>query len=179
MKISKVIILPLAVFAGIFLLYSCKTGMPDGAVPVKNFVADKYLGKWYEIARFDFRFERGLDNTTAQYSLNPDGSIKVVNRGYKTAENEWKEAVGEARFLENPSVGRLKVSFFKPFWGAYNILSIDGDYQYALVAGDNLKYLWILSREQTIPVDIREKYLSLAKKLGYKTENMIWPKHDR
>ncbi|QNS42688.1 lipocalin family protein [Chryseobacterium manosquense] len=131
------------------------------------------------MARFDFRFERGLDNTTAQYSLNPDGSIKVVNRGYKTAENEWKEAVGEARFLENPSVGRLKVSFFKPFWGAYNILSIDGDYQYALVAGDNLKYLWILSREQTIPDEIREKYLSLAKKLGYKTENLIWPKHDR
>ena len=179
MKIFKFIILPIVVFVGIFFLNSCKSGIPDGAVPVKNFVAEKYLGKWYEIARFDFRFERGLDNTTAEYSLNSDGSIKVVNRGYKTAENEWKEAVGEARFLEDSSTGRLKVSFFKPFWGAYNIISIDGDYEYALVAGDNLKYLWILSREKTIPDDIREKYLSLAKKLGYKTENMIWPKHDR
>ncbi|MCQ4034304.1 lipocalin family protein [Kaistella montana] len=179
MKKFKFLLIPMVALAGFLTFNSCKTGIPEGAEPVKNFQAEKYLGKWYEIARFDFRFERGLDNTTANYSLNPDGSIKVVNRGYKTAENEWKEAVGEARFLEGQSIGRLKVSFFKPFWGAYNILSIDGNYEYALVAGDNLKYLWILSREKTIPNEIREKYLNLAKKLGYQTENMIWPKHDR
>ena len=179
MKKFKFLLIPMVAVVGFLTLISCKTGIPEGAEPVKNFEAEKYLGKWYEIARFDFRFERGLDNTTADYSLNPDGSIKVVNRGYKTAENDWKEAVGEAQFLEDRSTGRLKVSFFKPFWGGYNILSIDGNYEYALVAGDNLKYLWILSREKTIPNEIREKYLALAKKLGYQTENMIWPKHDR
>lgn len=178
MKLSKFFLLPATIVVSSVLLNSCKQGMPQGAVPVKNFNAEKYLGKWYEIARFDFMFEKGLDHTTAEYSLNPDGSIKVVNRGYKTAEKKWNEAVGAARFIDDKSSGRLKVSFFKPIWGAYNILSIDGDYQYVLVAGDNLKYLWILSREKTIPRDIREKYLSLAKKLGYKTQNMVWPKHD-
>lgn len=178
-NILKFTAVGVGVLAGISLLNSCKTGMPKGAEPVTDFNAEKYLGKWYEIARFDYMFEKGLSNATANYSLNNDGTIKVVNRGYKDAKGEWKEAHGEAKFSGDKNVGRLKVSFFKPIWSGYNILSVDDNYRYALVAGDNLKYLWILSREKEIPQNIRDKYLTMAKNLGYKTDNLIWPKHDK
>lgn len=177
-KIWRYVGFAAASFLAISALNSCKTGMPRGAVAVTNFDASKYLGKWYEIARFDFFFEKGLSNTTANYSLNSSGNIKVVNQGFNVAKGEWTKAEGEAKFVDARNVGRLKVSFFKPIWASYNVLSIDDNYSYALVAGDNLNYLWILSRTKTIPEQIKSKYLSLAKDLGYKTENLIWPKHD-
>lgn len=177
MKITKYLIVPAVAIGAVAILNSCKTGIPDGAEAVQNLDAKKYLGKWYEIARFDYIFEKGLDHCTAEYSENPDGSIKVVNRGLKIKSNQWKESVGEARFIGNKSVGRLKVSFFKPIWAGYNILSVDDDYKYALVAGDNLKYLWILSRETSIPADVKEKYLNIASNLGYDIDKLIWPSH--
>ena len=93
-------------------------------------------------------------------------------------KNEWKEAIGEAKFVNQPSEARLKVSFFKPFWSGYNVIDIDENYQYALIAGDNLDYLWILSREKTIPESYKQRFLEKAKSLGYETENLIWVKHD-
>lgn len=159
------------------MLNSCKTGMPKGAKVVKDFDSKKYLGKWYEIARMDFAFEKGLTHCTAEYSLKEDGTIKVVNRGYKAKYGKWKESVGEARFIEDEKTGRLKVSFFKPIWAAYNILTIDDDYNYALIAGNNLDYLWILSRKPEIPSDIKDKYMDIAKGLGYKTDKLVWPSH--
>jgi apolipoprotein D and lipocalin family protein len=119
---------------------SCST-IPEGVVAIKQFNKAKYLGRWYEIARFDFRFERNLDNTTAHYSVNDDGTIKVVNRGYNYKKKLWKEAIGVAKFVGGPDVAMLKVSFFRPFYGGYNVIAIDNDYRYALVCGDKMSYL--------------------------------------
>lgn len=160
-----------------FSLFGCAS-IPKNAEAVKNFDADKYLGKWYEIARFDFRFEKNLNNTTAEYSLNENGTIKVVNKGYNYVKEEWSSAEGKAKFVKNPEIAKLKVSFFGPFYSGYNVIALDENYQYALVAGASLKYLWILSRTPTIPDDVKEMYIQKAKEIGYKTEDMIWVEHD-
>lgn len=159
------------------LIQSCKT-IPEGAVPVQSFDVKKYLGKWYEIARFDSRFEKDLKNVTAQYSFNSDSSIKVVNRGYDIKKNSWKEATGKAKFRESKEVGKLKVSFFGPFYAGYNVIAVDANYQYALVAGKNLKYLWLLSRNKTMPRDVRESFLEKAKQAGYNTSSLVWVEQD-
>jgi len=159
------------------LFGSCST-IPEGAVAVKPFNKEKYLGKWYEIARFDFKFERNMNNTTAQYSINDNGTIKVVNRGYNYEKKEWKEANGIAKFVGDDDVAMLKVSFFRPFYSGYNVIAIDNDYRFALVCGKNLSYLWILSRETTIPEDIKQNYITIAKKLGFNTSDLIWVEHD-
>ena len=152
--------------------------IPKGVVAVTNFDKEKYLGTWYEIARFDFRFEKDLNNTTANYSVNPDGTIRVQNRGYNYVKKEWKEAIGKAKFVGDPTVAMLKVSFFGPFYAGYNVIALDADYQYALVSGGDLKYLWILAREKTIPDEIKESYVKLAQSLGFDTEQLIWVEHD-
>lgn len=146
---------------------------------IDNFEVDRYLGTWYEIARFDFKFEKDLNNTTATYSLNEDGTIKVLNKGYNPFKQEWKTAEGKAKFIGSPKIGQLKVSFFGPFYSGYNILALDAEYKYALVAGKNLKYLWILSREKSLPEDIKAKYLKIAEDAGYKTDKLLWIEHDK
>lgn len=162
------------------LLTSCGSyPVPEGAVPVKPFDKERYLGTWYEVARFDFRFERNLNNTTAQYSLNDDGSIRVVNRGFNYVKGQWKESVGKARFVASPDEARLKVSFFGPFYGGYNVIALDSEYQYALIAGSSLEYLWILSRTKTIPDAVKESYLKQARELGFDVEKLIWVEHTR
>lgn len=159
--------------ATIALISSCRT-IPKGAVAVSPFHSDQYLGKWHEIARFDYRFERHLNQVTAEYSLNSNHTIKVKNRGFHSEKKEWKEAIGKAKFVESPEVGKLKVSFFGPFYTGYNVIAIDEGYKYALVAGKNLKYLWILSREKTIPEEVKQKYLTLATSIGYDVSQLIW-----
>ncbi|MFO7869548.1 MAG: lipocalin family protein [Bacteroidales bacterium] len=155
---------------------SCSS-IPQGAVAVQDFDKSQYLGTWYEIARLDFKYERNLNNTTATYTLNENGTINVINRGFNVVTQEWKEATGTAKFVKADTIGMLKVSFFKPFYSGYNVIAIDKDYTYALVAGKNLDYLWILSRTTSIPNEIRKNYLAIAQKIGYKTENLIWVKH--
>lgn len=167
----------LLALTGVVLLSSCSS-VPKGAVVVKPFDKDRYLGKWYEIARFDFRFEKNMNNTTAEYSLNEDGTIKVVNSGYDTLKKKWKQSVGKAKFRGSPNEAKLKVSFFGPFYGSYNVIALDDQYKYALVAGKNLDYLWILAREKTIPNEIKENYVQLASSIGFKTENLIWVEHN-
>lgn len=163
---------------GLILYSSCSAGIPKGATAVSNFDAKKYLGRWYEIARFDYRFEKNMDNVTAEYSENPNGSIRVQNRGFDYVKKEWKESVGEARFVKDKTDARLKVSFFKPIWAGYNVIDIDEDYQHALVAGSSLKYLWILSRTTSIPESIKQRFIEKAKKIGYNTDELIWVKHN-
>lgn len=149
-------------------------GIPDGAEPVKGFEIDRYLGKWYEIARLDHRFERGLSNVTAQYSMRDDGGVLVINRGFKTTKGEWDEAEGKAYFVDDPTVGMLKVSFFGPFYGAYNVIALDQkDYQWSLVAGPDTGYLWILSREPQLDKDIFDELVGLAQSLGFDTDELI------
>jgi len=178
MKTKKIIGISILGIVSLFAANSCST-IPKGATAVKPFDKQKYLGKWYEIARLDFRFERNMNNTTANYSANSDGSIKVDNRGYNFEKKEWKQAIGKAKFVGNEDIAMLKVSFFGPFYSGYNVIAIDDDYKYALIAGKNLSYLWILSRETTIPDDIKQNYLKIAQDLGYKTVNLIWVEHDK
>lgn len=159
-------------------LFSCTT-IPKGAVAVKSFDKQKYLGKWYEIARIDFKFERNLNNTTAEYSLNKNGSIRVENRGYNIKKEKWTKAVGKAKFVKEDDIAMLKVSFFGPFYAGYNVIAIDPNYTYALVAGKNLKFLWILSRDTTIPDEIKTQYLKIAEEIGYNTSNLLWVKHNK
>lgn len=169
----KSLIISAALMVMPVLFNACAT-IPKGAKAIKPFDKTRYLGQWYEIARFDFRFEKNLNKTTANYSVNNDGSIKVVNRGYNYLENKWKEATGRAKFAGDPDEARLKVSFFGPFYAPYNVIALDDQYRYALVAGKNLSYLWILSRETTIPDEIKEKYLKVAQDLGFDTSRLVW-----
>ena len=100
---------------GLMILLAGCTGMPEGVTPVKNFNAERYLGTWYEIARLDHSFERGLEQVTAEYEMREDGGIRVTNRGVETKNGERKEAEGKAYFVNKPDEGHLKVSFFGPF----------------------------------------------------------------
>ena len=177
MNIRKLIFL-LNTFIMMIGLSSCHT-IPKGVTAVKSFNKERYLGKWYEIARLDFKYERDLNNTTAEYSLNADGTIKVDNKGYNPKKREWKQAIGKAKFIGNDDIGMLKVSFFGPFYSGYNIIALDSDYRYALIAGASFKYLWILSRETSIPDDIKIKYLKIAEDFGYKTSDLLWIMHDK
>jgi apolipoprotein D and lipocalin family protein len=154
------------------------TGMPQNVTPVSDFDVDRYLGEWYEIARLDHSFERGLEKITAQYSLKPDGGLRVVNRGFDTASGQWREAEGKAWFIDDPQTGRLKVSFFGPFYGAYNIIQLDHkDYQYALVCGPDTSYLWILARAPDLDRAIVEQLVSYAADLGFDTSQLIYVRH--
>ena len=163
----------LLVEISLIAVYSCST-IPDRAEAVTPFDKSRYLGKWYEIARIDFKYEKNLINVTAEYSSNDDGSIKVTNRGYDTTAGKWKVAIGKAKFVSDENIAMLKVSFFGPFYSGYNVIAIDDQYRYALVAGEDLKYLWILSRETSIPSETKDKYLKLAQEIGYKTDDLLW-----
>jgi apolipoprotein D and lipocalin family protein len=156
------------------------TGVPEGITPVGNFELDRYLGKWYEIARLDHSFERGLSDVTAQYRLLPDGSVEVVNRGYSTEEGRWKEVVGKALMIGEASRGSLKVSFFGPIYGGYHIAALDAqDYHWSLVVGPSRDYLWILSRDRSLSAEVREQLLQKAQELGFDTRRLIWVGQDR
>ena len=160
------------------LSFSACASIPKGAEAVTPFDVNKYLGVWYEIARIDFRFEKDMNNVTATYSLSDENTIKVENRGYNYVLKEWKDAVGKARFVKEKDVAKLKVSFFGPFYSGYNVLALDPGYKYALISGKSLKYLWILSREKTIPEEIKASYLDLAKKIGYDVNSLTWTEHN-
>lgn len=168
------IAIPVSVGVFAFLIFkSCSVGIPENATAIQDFDSEQYLGKWYEIARFDFKFEKNLNQVTATYSKNPDGTIKVDNKGYDYIKKEWKQSIGEAKFVNTENEARLKVSFFKPFWSGYNVIDLV-DYKYALIAGKNLDYLWILSREKTLPDNIKTRFLEKAKSIGYNINELVW-----
>ncbi len=160
-------------FLALIFFNACET-IPEGAKAVKPFEVNKYLGTWCEIARMDFKFERDLKNVTATYSLNDNGTIKVLNQGFNINTNERKQAIGKAKFVDLTDEAKLKVSFFGPFYAGYNVVALDAEYKYALIAGQSLEYLWILSREKTIPENIKTEYLKIAESIGYKTSDLIW-----
>jgi len=154
-------------------------GIPENVKPVDNFKLEKYLGKWYEIARLDHSFERGLTQVTADYSLRDDGGIRVLNRGYSIKEKSWKEAEGKAYFAKGPDQGFLKVSFFGPFYGSYIVFELDHEnYQYSLVCGPDKSYLWILARGPKMKKDIKNILIEKAAALGFDTPNLIFVDHD-
>ncbi len=163
----------------LLLILSGCTGIPENVEPVRDFELNRYLGKWFEIVRLDHSFERGLSNVTANYTLRDDGGIKVLNRGYNDEEKEWDEAEGKAYFEGDPSIGRLKVSFFGPFYAGYNIIALDKiNYSYSMVCGPDTTYFWILARENNLPAKTRDSLIDLAKNLGFPTHELIYVKHD-
>jgi apolipoprotein D and lipocalin family protein len=173
MKIRK----PAACIAILLLLVlsSGCLGMPEKVTPVTGFDLTKYLGKWYEIARLDHSFERGLTQVSAEYSMREDGGVKVINRGFDAETEEWKQSEGKAFFVENPDEGYLKVSFFGPFYGSYVVFELDQqDYQYAFVSGPDLSYLWLLSREPVLELAVIERFKNQAAQLGFNIEELIF-----
>lgn len=164
------------VISACFLFSGCAK-IPKNAQAVSPFDAEKYMGKWYEIARLDFKFEKDLNNTTAQYTFKEDESIAVLNRGFNVKKNEWQEADGKAKFVGDKNVAELKVTFFGPFYSGYNVIAIDQDYENALVIGESLKYMWILSRNKTISDSIKTDFLNRASDIGYKVEDLVWVEH--
>jgi apolipoprotein D and lipocalin family protein len=159
------------------LLLTACLGMPEGVQPVENFEAQRYLGRWYEIARLDHSFERDLVNVTAEYSRREDGAVVVRNRGFDSEDGEWDDIEGVARFVEGENLAYLKVSFFGPFYGSYVVFDLDReaeDYGYAFVSGFNRDYLWLLSREPTVPDSVKADFLRQAESLGFPVGELIW-----
>ena len=161
----------------ILVLTGC-VGIPENVKPVDNFRIEKYLGKWYEIARLDHSFERGLTRVTANYSLRDDGGVRVLNRGYSEKEKTWKEAEGKAYFVKGTNIGYLKVSFFGPFYGSYIVFELDHEnYQYSLVCGPNKSYLWILSRNPEIKKELKDTLITKAATMGFDISKLIFVDH--
>ncbi|CUI02740.1 lipoprotein Blc [Janthinobacterium sp. CG23_2] len=157
-----------------FLLAGC-VSKPADIEPVATFDSSQYLGKWYEIARLDHSFERGLSRVTADYSMRADGGIKVVNRGYNAEKAEWKESVGKAYFVEKPDVGYLKVSFFGPFYGSYIVFDLEREnYSYSLISGPDKSYFWLLSRTPTMDEATKKRLVAKAQALGFDTSKLIY-----
>ena len=165
------------VMTTILLLSGC-LGMPQLVQPVSDFELNRYLGKWYEIARLDHSFERGLNEVTAEYSLQEDGGVKVINRGFSKADNKWKEAVGKAYFVNSPSEAYLKVSFFGPFYGSYVVFELESEnYQYAFVSGPDSDYLWLLSKTPSVEPEVIKQFVSMSDALGFDTSKLIYVEH--
>jgi len=152
------------------------TGIPKGIEPVENFQSDKFLGRWFEIARLDHRFERGLSHVTAEYTPRDGGGIVVNNQGYSKANASWQKAQGKAKFKGDTDKGHLLVSFFGPFYASYVVFELD-NYQNAYVTGSNKKNLWFLSREPFVTEDAKEKFENTVGALGYNTDEIIWVQH--
>lgn len=159
---------------GLLLLLSGCVSIPDGIVPIKGFQAERYLGTWYEIARLDHSFERGMQQVTAEYSMREDDGIKVINRGFKEAQQEWAKAEGKAYFVEDEHTGYFKVSFFGPFYSSYIIFDLGENYEYSLVTSTNKSYLWLLSRTPTLDQDQQQRLLQRISKLGFATDKLIF-----
>lgn len=156
------------------LSLSCSVSPPSGVKPVDNFDVNRYLGTWYEIARLDHRFERGLDHVSAHYSLRSDGGVTVVNKGFSPAEQRWQQKSGKAFFLASPRQASLKVSFFGPFYGGYHVIELDPQYGYALVSGPSHDYLWLLSRTKMLPEAVRARLVETARSQGFPVDRLLW-----
>lgn len=162
----------------IVFLANC-TGIPEGLKAVEDFNINRYTGTWYEIARLDNRFEKGLEKISATYQLREDGGVDVINKGWNEQTGEWNQVEGKAYFIDKPTIGRLKVSFFGPFYGGYNIIDLDKkDYSYALVTGPDKSYLWILSKTKHLSEETQTTLINKAKALGFTTDDLIFVKQD-
>lgn len=161
-------------------LTACSTTLPEGMTAVTPFDLNRYQGKWYEIARLDHTFERGLTDVSATYRVRPDGSVEVTNRGYDAKRNDWKQVVGNALFLEDANRGSLKVSFFGPFYAGYHVVALyQQSYRWALVAGPSREYFWILARDKQLSADTRAQLLALTQSLKIDIHKLIWVAHTR
>ena len=155
------------------------TSPPPGVEAVTSFDLQRYQGRWYELARLDHSFERGMTDVSATYTPQADGSVRVVNRGFAAASGQWREAIGRALFTGAPTTGSLKVSFFGPFYGGYHVAALDPDYRWALVLGPDTSYCWILARDKQLDAAQRDAIVARAQALGVDTHALIWVTHKR
>lgn len=169
----------LALIATCLCLGACSTQPPTGITPVTGFDLQRYSGKWFEVARLDNRFEKGLTDVSATYTPQGDGSVTVLNRGYDAETLRWQEAKGRALFNGDPHTASLKVSFFGPFYGGYHVIALDPQYEWAMVAGNDRSYLWILARHKSIDAAVKTRLLSQAAQLGFDTPKLVWVSHLR
>jgi apolipoprotein D and lipocalin family protein len=164
-----------AIFAGSYFLLK-----KDNYAPLEtaqNVDLQKYLGKWYEVARLPFREESGCTNTTATYSQNDDGSLTVYNKCLK-ADGEMEDVAGKAEVVDKTTNAKLKVTFFWPFDGDYWILYVDENYQHALVGTPSREYLWLLSRTPKMDDIVKNQLVEIAQSRGFDTTKLIYTKHD-
>ena len=169
-KLTKaILVLSLALATG------CVSGPKVDNAPVAALDLNRYLGEWYEIARFDHSFERGVEQAKANYSLKDDGTIEVVNSGIKNGKP--KTAIGKGTKTDTPAL--LRVSFFGPFYADYRVMMIDEDYTYALVGSGGADYLWILSRTPGLSETAKSELLAEAQRRGYDTGKLIWVRHGK
>lgn len=166
MKKNALLILLLCMVCG------CTKLTVDNSV-IDSLDVNRYLGEWYEIARYDHRFERGMENTRAIYSMRDDGMIDVINTGVK--DGERKESKGKAKLTDTPAL--LRVSFFGPFYSDYRVMMLDADYQYALIGSGSDDYLWILSRKPLLPDTVKQQVIKEAQRRGYDISKLIWVRH--
>ncbi|EML1554678.1 TPA: lipocalin family protein [Enterobacter hormaechei] len=169
-------ILPvIAAVTAAFLVVACSSPTPPpGVTVVSNFDAQRFLGTWYEIARMDHQFERGLEKVTASYSARDDGGIQVINRGYNPDRQMWQQSVGQSYFTGASNRAAMKISFIGPFYGGYNVIALDREYRHALVCGPDRNYLWLLSRTPTIPAEMKQQMLDIATRQGFDVTKLIW-----
>ncbi|MCS2165117.1 outer membrane lipoprotein Blc [Scandinavium manionii] len=165
----------IATVAAAFLVVACSNPVPPpGVTVVAPFDANRYLGTWYEIARLDHNFEKGLERVTATYSLRSDNGINVLNKGYNPDRGMWQKVDGVAYFTGSSERAALKVSFIGPFYGSYNVIAVDKEYQHALVCGPDRNYLWILARTPTISNEMKQQMLDIATRQGFPVQKLIW-----
>ena len=158
----------------LFTLQAC-TVIDNKVSVVDNFDVKQYMGNWYEIARLDHSFERGMDKVTANYQLQ-DNKVIVTNKGFNHFSNQWDQAIGKAYFIEEENKGLLKVSFFGPFYGSYVIFYLDENYQHAFVSGPDTSYLWFLSRTPSVSADDIINFIDKANSYGFDTTKLIFVK---
>ena len=176
----RLALLALLLAGTVLLLAGCaSTRPPQGVTAVTPFDMQRYQGRWYELARLDHAFERGMTDVSATYTAQADGSVRVVNRGYAPASGQWREAVGKALFTGAPTTASLKVSFFGPFYGGYHVAALDPDYRWALVVGPDTGYAWILARDKHIAPAQQNAIVAQARALGVDTAALIWVTHER
>ncbi len=168
LKIFKLLIIT----SFVLLFTACSSKNPP-LQTVEKVELNKYLGTWYEIARFEHFFERDCKNVTANYSMIDVETIKVINRCTKIQTNEKKEAIGRAYAIDE-SNSKLKVSFFRPFYGDYWVLMLDENYKYAVVGTPSREYLWILARDSKLDEKIKNEILQKLPSLGFDSSKLIW-----
>lgn len=157
--------------------YRRKHSIPKNAEPVTPFDLEQYLGKWYEVARLDNRWERNLSDVTAEYNVMENGRVQMINSGYNYKKEQWVRSEAVAQFVGDPNTATLEISYFGPIFTGYNVLAIEGDYEYALVVGRNTKQCWILSRTKELPEEVRARFVTEAMKVGVRMNNLIWVDH--
>ncbi|WP_288904334.1 lipocalin family protein [uncultured Porphyromonas sp.] len=157
--------------------YRRKHSIPKNAEPVTPFDLEQYLGKWYEVARLDNRWERNLSDVTAEYNVMEDGRVQMINSGYNYKKEQWVRSEAVAQFVGDPNTAALEISYFGPIFTGYNVIAIEGDYEYALVVGRNTKQCWILSRTKELPEEVRARFVTEAMKVGVRVNNLIWVDH--